>query len=565
MESDEDKFLRDTARVSFIQYIKTVMPWFRLEEIHYACAAYFERVEQGQIDRLLLSMAPRGSKSTMSSIALPSYWMGKHPADKIMSVGYKVDLPRRFSRQVLGIMRSREYRDLFPNVKLAKDAHAVGYWNVEDINRAYEQIQRGEYQAAGVTSGIAGSGFNLGIVDDPLSEQDKDSKIAKDRVWGWWGPGFYTRRQPERSAIILIMTRWALDDLAGRLLEASRSGGDQWEVVNIPAILDGATAKTIHTMASDYPMPDARLLKEGDSFAPRRIPLKELMRSKANMTERDWQALYMGAPTEDEGQIIKRSYWRLWPKKELPECITVFSVYDTAFEAKESADYSAATDWGVFEYKDREDGGRSTFHMILLGRWKQRIESPDLAKVVTARCWGSKRIKGSNGGGHPHGVSDEDERQRINVLCGKNPDENVIGNEADRILIENKASGITLIKELRRQRDPRIPVQPWKKPRGTEGELGKYACAQLATLTFEQGSVWYMDRPWAEEVIDECAKCRFDGSDDTDDLPETVANAAIYVRQRFLVERESDIDEQEEAEAELAKKVTKHYYGAAQR
>lgn len=554
---DQTRTERELAQTSFIAYIKTVMPWFRLEEVHYLMAAYFERVEAGQIDRLALSMAPRGSKSTMASIALPSWWMGRHPADKIINVGYKVDLPRRFSRQVMGLIKSREYRGIFPGIGLTKDAHAVGYWNVEDISRAYEQIQRGEYQAAGVTSGIAGSGFNLGIVDDGLSEQDKDSKIAKDRVWEWWGPGFYTRRQPERSAIILINTRWALDDLTGRLIEASRTGGDQWEVVNIPAILDGATAKKIYTMAKDYPMLDAKPLKEGDSFAPRRIPLKELMRSKANMTERDWQALYMGNPTEDEGQIIKRSYWRLWPKKEMPECFAVISFYDTAFEAKESADYSAMTTWGLFEYKGREDGGRPTTHMILLGRWKRRVEAPDLPKIITAFCYGSLAIKDAN------------ERERINVLCGKNPDENVTGYYVPsidfRIIIENKMSGIWAIKELRRQRDPRIPVQPWNPPRGTTHELGKYARAQLATWTFEQGSVWYADRPWAEEVIDEVAKCRFDGSDKSDDLPDTVVMAAIYVRQRFLVERESDINEQEEAEAEVAKKVTKHYYGAAQR
>src|SRR6187200_3184822 len=118
--------------------------------IHHLVAHYFERVAAREIDRLMLSMGPRGSKSSMSSIFLPSWWMGKHPNDQIMAVGYKMDLPRKFSRQVMGIMRSTEYQTIFPGVRLSKDAHAVGYWNVEDINKEYQTIfQRGEYQAAG--------------------------------------------------------------------------------------------------------------------------------------------------------------------------------------------------------------------------------------------------------------------------------------------------------------------------------------------------------------------------------------------------------------------------------
>src|SRR5688572_25073675 len=96
----------------------------------------------------------------------------------------------------------------------------------------------------------------------------------------------------------------------------------------------------------------------------------------------------MGNPSEEEGAIIKRRYWRLWPHKEMPEFSMVFSMYDTAFEAHQLADYSAKTTWGIFESKDRE--GRAAFNMMLLGRWKQRIESPDLPKVVTAFYAGTK-------------------------------------------------------------------------------------------------------------------------------------------------------------------------------
>src|SRR5690349_18959870 len=103
-------------RSSLIAFIRAVAPWFQLEEIHHLVAHYFERVDAGEIDRLMLSIGPRGSKSSMSSIFLPSWYMGKHPSDQIMAVGYKMDLPRKFSRQVMGIMKSPQYRAIFPGV-----------------------------------------------------------------------------------------------------------------------------------------------------------------------------------------------------------------------------------------------------------------------------------------------------------------------------------------------------------------------------------------------------------------------------------------------------------------
>lgn len=545
---------------SLIAYTRAIAPWFIVEEVHCVIASYLEAVAKGEIDRLMIFAPPRTGKSTMSSIIFPSWWTGKFPTDKIMQIGYKTDLPKRFSRQVRGILASHEYQTIFPGVGIASYARAAGYWQYFDINDEYlNAAKHGEYQAAGVTAGIAGSGFNLGNWDDPLSEQDKDSKIAKDRVWEWWGAGFYTRRQPERNAIVGTMTRWATDDLAGHLLDAEKNGGDKWEVCNIPAILDGDTARKIYIIAKAYDaLDDVKEMKAGESFSPVRIPTKELLRSKANMTTRDWLALYMGAPVEDEGAILKVKWWKLWPKKTPPECVFTFQMYDTAFEEHERADYSAMTTWGVFEYTGRD--GRTTFNMILLDKWKRRIEAPDLPKVVTAFCHGLNAFE-----------TDEEKRQVFSIIHGENVPyvpSLITAHKPDSVMIENKASGITLIKELRRRQKPAIPVRPWNPPRGLDGkaskQMGKFARAQLSTLVFEQGAVWYMDRDWSAEVIDECGKCRFDGSGESDDLPDTVTAAVIYVRQTYRVELEAEINEKQEAESELerSKQGQKRFYGA---
>jgi hypothetical protein len=559
-DPDFHELQRIVYRECQLAYAKLVCPWAVLEEIHVCFASIAERIARGELDRVMIEMPPRGMKSYWWSVITPSWWVGKFPTDKVMEVSYKVDLTADFSRDIKNIVRSPEYRFVFPGVSLAKDSHAVGRWRIEEITKELGKIRRtrdsgkqGQFHGAGVLSGIAGTGFNLGIVDDALNEQDMDSKIAKDRVWNWWGPGFYTRRQPEKNAIVVIGTRWATDDLVGRLRELGDHGGDEWEIFSIPAILNGDQAKKIYTTAKEYGSVPGVFdkpieLKAGDSFSPRRFSVKELMRSKANMTSRAWNALYMQNPQEDEGHILKRHWWRLWPKKEAPECVFVFQMYDTALEAKQTNDYSARTTWGVFEHKS--DDGDSSFNMILLDRWKAQVETPVLRHQVLIGHFGGKEAKRIIMEKYPG------DKALVDKI-----DEKAIGFRPDRILIEAKAGAQYLIQEFRRMRNPSVPVWPWKGVRGTQGELGKYARAMLAQLVLEQGAVWYMDVPWSEEVINECARCKFDGSDAFDDLPDTVVNAMLYVRQRYYVQLPSDVDEDEEA-LKSTRKESRQFYGS---
>jgi phage terminase large subunit-like protein len=561
LDTDWAQMRRVLCRESLIEFIREVAPWFTIEEVHCVIAEHLEAVARGEIDRLMIAMPPRAGKSQMASIFLPSWWGGKFPSDKILQVGHSTPLSRNFSLDVRELMALPAYRWIFPGVQMSKSARAAGRWRLEEIGASLAQVEstiqrrkQGEYKAAGVTTGIAGIGFNLGVVDDAMSEQDKDSKLVKDRLWNWWGPGFYTRRQPEKNAIVLSMTRWAKDDLPGRLLDQARqnTGADKWTVLNIPAFLDKDSARKLYIVAKEYgAMEHVHKFEEGDSFSPVRWSKEELLRSKAQLTEDDWNALYQGTPTRSQGFVLKSQHWRLWPKKDPPQCLFVFQMYDTAFDEKTRNDYSARTTWGVFEHRER-DGERPSMHMILLDRWKDRVEAPDLKKHVLVGAWGGKEAKRALLEMNP-----TDPEMAADI------DETKIGMHPDRILIENKASGIWLIKELRKIRKPRpLPIWPWMAPRGGRGqEMGKYARAVMASLVLEQGAVWYMNRNWAQDVIKECAECRFDGTDDSDDLPDTVTSAMIYVRQTYRVELGSDIDEEAEAKARI-RRPSRQFYGA---
>jgi len=151
----------------------------------------------------------------------------------------------------------------------------------------------------------------------------------------------------------LVMTRWNMKDLTGKLLNAqSNIKADQWDVIEFPAILP-----------SNKPI------------WPEYWKLKELEGVKASLSIGKWNAQWMQNPTAEEGSILKREWWQLWEKPGIPPLQHIIQSYDTAFSKKETADYSAITTWGVF-YPDDD----SPANLILLDSFKERLEFPELRK-----------------------------------------------------------------------------------------------------------------------------------------------------------------------------------------
>jgi predicted phage terminase large subunit-like protein len=182
-----------------------------------------------------------------------------------------------------------------------------------------------------------------------------DPKVF-EKVYEWYSSGPRQRLQPN-AAIVVVQTRWGVGDLTGRLVQASidRGDGDQWEVIELPAILP-----------SGEPMWPAFWSK----------PALEAL--KAELPASKWNAQYQQQPTSEEGAIIKREWWRRWDKKRLPNCEYIIIASDTAFTKNNRSDYSAFTVWGVFE--NENEGGSN---IIMLDAWKDRLEFPDLkAKAI---------------------------------------------------------------------------------------------------------------------------------------------------------------------------------------
>ena len=328
----------------FLSFVKHVWPEFIEGKHHKEIADKFNKLASGEIKRLIINMPPRHTKSEFASYLLPSWMVGRKPDLKIIQTTHTTELAIRFGRKAKTLIDSPEYQQIF-KTRLREDSQAAGKWETE---------QGGEYYAAGVGSAITGRGADLLIIDDPHSEQDAMNQQALERAYDWYTSGPRQRLKPGGS-ILLVMTRWAEDDLTGRLLRAqTEPKADSWRQISFPAILPS-----------------------GNPVWPEYWNLEELETIKSSVPIRNWSAQYMQEPTSDEGAIIKREWWMPWKRDGVPALKHVIQSYDTAFSKKETADYSAITTWGVFF---PEEGGGP--QIILLDAFRVKFDFPELKAVA---------------------------------------------------------------------------------------------------------------------------------------------------------------------------------------
>ena len=432
-------------------------PGFVESDHHRMIAEKFEKVLSGEIKRLIVNMPPRHTKSEFASYLFPAWLLGHKPQTKIIQTTHTAELSYRFGRKVRNLIDSNDYAKVFQDVKLSEDSKAAGRW---------ETNHGGEYFGAGVGGAITGRGADLLIIDDPHSEQDALSSTAMDNTWEWYTSGPRQRLQPGGS-IVCVMTRWSDKDLTGQLQKAmSEVKADQWDIIEFPAILPS-----------------------GKPVWPNYWKLEELEAVKASLTEQKWQAQWQQNPTGEEGALIKRDWWQVWDRKDIPMLRHVIQSYDTAFTKKETGDYSAISTWGVF-YPDEV-----TPNILLLDCIKERYEFPELkrAAIEQYKYW-----------------------------------------EPETVIVEAKASGLPLIQELRALGIPVINFTPSK---GNDKVSRVHAVAPL----FESGVVWIPDERWAEEMVEECAQFPFG---EHDDLVDSMTQALMRFRQGNFVRLFDDEEEQ---------------------
>jgi predicted phage terminase large subunit-like protein len=320
------------ATQRLIEFTEFTFARYRTAPHHREIAHQLERIERGEIDRLMLLVPPRHGKSELASHRFPAWYLGRQPDKQFLSVSATESLASDFGRAVRNTIDSPEYKAIFDKTTLAEDSQAKGKWHTS---------ANGVYYALGIGGSVLGRGADCMLIDDPYaSMQDALSELTRKNVWDWYTGTAYNRLMPG-GKIIIINHRMHEDDLCGQLLAQQAAGGDKWEVVKLPAINEDGSA-----LWSDA------------------YPIEALERIKRNSQARFWSALYLQEPSPDEGDYFKSDWLKPYDKAPDPKTLRVY---------------------GGSDYATTSDGGDFTIHavvgidpegrMYLLDLWRKQASS----------------------------------------------------------------------------------------------------------------------------------------------------------------------------------------------
>ena len=302
------------ARTSLAAWAKTVFPDFETPAHVRKIIAALEDVNSGKTRRLLVNVPPGHGKSWLTSILFPTWYLGRHPDREVILTSYNAALATDFSRKARDAFTLHGERVF--GQKVSQDTHSVEAWGLAG--------RRGMLYATGVGGPITGRRGSLILIDDPVKgDEDAGSETERTKLRNWYASTLRTRLTSKPAgAIVLIMTRWAVDDLAGHLLEEEREGGEAWTKLILP-FEDEET---------------------GEPLWPERWTREKVQAEKKAVGTRVYSSLYQQRPTPPGGAILKREWFKTY--RERPKCSRVVAVVDCAFKGTNGSDPVAVHVWG---------------------------------------------------------------------------------------------------------------------------------------------------------------------------------------------------------------------------
>jgi len=475
------------SKTDFLTFVRMMAPMlvsdWRMGRHIEVISDKLKELEEGKIKRLMVFLPPRSSKSVICSKLFPAWYIGRNPEHEILTVSHSDQLSSDFGRSVRDVVNTTEFQKIFRGVALRSDVRAAGKWKTN---------QNGTYYAAGVRSQIAGRGAHIAILDDVMSEDDAISESGRRYIKEWYPAGLRTRIMPN-GAIVIINTRYHYDDLCGWLLKQQEDMSEYetipWEVIRIPAWVDEDASELL-----DLPI--------GTSYFPEWKPDSILRMDeneiKASNGSRYWNALYMQDPTPEEGGLIKKRWLQHWDYDEPPSCDFIIQTYDTAFSTRTTADYSVIQTWGIFSMYNQDEKGYEDFtpNLILLGNIRGRFEYPELRKLAQ-KLYNQHR--------------------------------------PDICMIEKKASGQSLIQDMRRGGLPILEYNP---------DRDKVSRVYAASPIIEAGRLWIpTKKKWSDELIEELI--RFPNAAH-DDQVDAMTMAIHYMKESWHLTHPDDPEWEEE-------------------
>ena len=441
-----------------------------------AVSDHLQAVVEGDIKRLIINIPPRHMKSISVAVALPAWAWTIQPEKKFLYASYAGSLSIRDSVKCRRLLDSRWYKEHFGETfKLTSD---------QNQKQRFENNKTGARIATSVDGALTGEGGDIIVIDDPHNVRESESSTVREGVLEWWDQAMQTRlNDPKTGAFIIIMQRVHENDLTGHIL--SNELGDEWDHLCLPARYEVGHPTITRSTLNFF---DPRT-KEGELLWPDRIDDKTLANLERSLGSYAAAGQLQQRPMPKGGGILKAEWWVPWEKEELPSNIEyVLQSWDTAFSTKENSSYSARTTWGVF----RSNG---QVNVIVIDMWYDRVSYPELRKIAQ---------------------------------------ESYEEWEPDAVLIEKKASGQSLLQDLRMAGIPVLEYSP---------DRDKQARAHASSALLEDGRIYFpFNKKWAKDLIDICAAFP---AGDNDDIVDTCTQAWLRLRKGWFVTHSNDYEEDE--------------------
>lgn len=496
------------ARTNFLTFVRLMAPLIipnpfedgnHIELMANELQKVEEATRNGRKKRLQISICPRSMKTIILNLFV-AWVLGRNPTFKIMHISHtQKTIEDQSGRPIRDLIQTPEFQAIFPHIQLKRDTRSASRW---------QTTTGAVYTCFGINQGLAGRGANIVVVDDAMNEKIAASKVEREKINNDYVGGVRSRIWKMGSEV-MIGTRWRLDDLLGftQRLDGTEdrpvAGSNYpWRIISIPAILDAKAAKLLN-------------LPEGGSYWPGTKSMEELLEIQRS-NEAVWRALYLQAPSVQDGNIFKAGHFQLWPHTEPPSNIKYILVsMDTAFSTKEAADFSALCVYGLFDRMQTLSNGKekSVTNLILLEFEQGRWSFPDLCE----KC------------------------QEINDVFSP-----------DVFVVENRGSGQSLIQELIRRG---IPVQ------GYLPTTDKVSRAWAVVPLHQAKRIWFPKLKYSMELIEDLKQFPQAQHDDSVDAH---CLAVGWLRDSYELTHEGYLGEKDVDETEaIGRQRPVSYFAAA--
>jgi predicted phage terminase large subunit-like protein len=466
------KELAERRLIEFIELtwhiIEPERPFIREYPIEVVCD-HLEAIHYGEIVKLLVNVPPGTMKSLATNVFFPAWEWGPRnmPSTRYISFSYASPLTQRDNEKFYRVCSSDIYQRFWGD--------RVKF--VKENITKYENDRTGWKLATSVGGVGTGERGDRLLLDDPHNVKDGESETIRKETVRWFRESLSSRvNDPMKSAFIIIMQRVHEDDVSGTIISENLD----YDHLCLPVKFDSAFPRCETSIG----FKDER--QHGELLLPKRMPIEFLNQQEKELGPYAFAAQYQQQPVPRGGGIIKSDWWQLWKDPYYPNFQFLMGSFDGAFTTKDENDFSAYTVWGVFEDQ------HGVLKIMLVYAWKVKLE---LHQVVQKIAETNRKYK------------------------------------VDLVVVENKATGHSVVQELRRL----FRNEKWgfylfdpSKDGGGDKEARLYACVP----TFTNEIVYAPDKSWASTVINEVAMAP---KGKWKDLSDTVSQAILYMRKRGLI------------------------------